>query len=503
MRAVIYCRVSTKEQVENLSLPTQERACRDYCDRGGIEVDNVFIEEGESAKTANRTRLQEMLDYCTRNRRRVQLVVVYDLSRFARATHVHSAIRFALKKLGIGLRSATQHIDETPSGQLIENVLASVAQFDNDQRSARTSEGMQAALERGRWVFQPPTGYRKPVHAGGASLEPDPVLAPMVARAFDLMSTGACTKQDALSQVTALGLRTRRGRRLSPQSFSNLLRSEIYMGRVKVPKWGIEQAGDFAPIVSEETFRTVQAVLDGRRPHRDERRRDNPDFPLRRLIRCDSCGKPITGSWSRGRSSRLPYYRCPSGACRMNIRKERLEELFLNALRQLAVEERVVDLFGAVLRDRWQDRNAAADRQRRQLEQRRDELAQRESKLIAAHVYDEKIDADTFTRERSRLATERNEIAAQLHRDETTSPDVDQALGFARRLLSDPARFWQEASVEHRPRLQRAIYPNGLRFKGDLIGTKETSLLFAYLPALGTNEARMASPTGIEPVLPP
>ena len=35
--AVIYVRVSTKEQTENLSLPTQLRACEEYCRRQGYE----------------------------------------------------------------------------------------------------------------------------------------------------------------------------------------------------------------------------------------------------------------------------------------------------------------------------------------------------------------------------------------------------------------------------------------------------------------------------------
>jgi site-specific DNA recombinase len=52
-RAVIYCRVSTKDQTKNLSLPTQEKACREYCIREGYEVVAVFVEEGESAKTAD------------------------------------------------------------------------------------------------------------------------------------------------------------------------------------------------------------------------------------------------------------------------------------------------------------------------------------------------------------------------------------------------------------------------------------------------------------------
>ena len=45
--AVIYVRVSTKEQTENLSLPTQLRACEEYCPRQGYEILERFHEEGE------------------------------------------------------------------------------------------------------------------------------------------------------------------------------------------------------------------------------------------------------------------------------------------------------------------------------------------------------------------------------------------------------------------------------------------------------------------------
>ena len=61
--AVIYVRVSTKEQTENLSLPTQLRACEEYCRREGYEVLERFKEEGESAKTTDRTELQKLLNY--------------------------------------------------------------------------------------------------------------------------------------------------------------------------------------------------------------------------------------------------------------------------------------------------------------------------------------------------------------------------------------------------------------------------------------------------------
>ena len=42
--AVIYVRVSTKEQTENLSLPTQLRACEEYCRHQGYEILERFHE---------------------------------------------------------------------------------------------------------------------------------------------------------------------------------------------------------------------------------------------------------------------------------------------------------------------------------------------------------------------------------------------------------------------------------------------------------------------------
>ena len=130
--AVIYVRVSTKEQTENLSLPTQLRACEEYCRRQGYEVLERFHEEGESAKSTDRSQLQNLLTYCRLNKGRVHFVVVFNLTRFARDKYDHFALRSHLQSLGISLRSATEPIDDTSTGKLMEGVLAAFAQFDND-----------------------------------------------------------------------------------------------------------------------------------------------------------------------------------------------------------------------------------------------------------------------------------------------------------------------------------------------------------------------------------
>lgn len=141
MKAVIYCRVSTKEQAQNLSLPTQLRACREYCSRNGLTVVEVFEDAGESAKTTDRPEFKRLLEYCRENKGQVGVLVVYNVTRFARNDHDHAIIRTLLHRLGVSLRSVNEPIGDDSVGKLTENMLAAIAQFDNDVKSERTTAG--------------------------------------------------------------------------------------------------------------------------------------------------------------------------------------------------------------------------------------------------------------------------------------------------------------------------------------------------------------------------
>ena len=99
MRAVIYCRVSTKEQAQNLSLPTQLRACRDYCEREGHEIAETFTDAGESAKTIDRPAFKKFLEYCRLHKRDVQFVVFYNITRFSRNSYDFAIARTLLQRL--------------------------------------------------------------------------------------------------------------------------------------------------------------------------------------------------------------------------------------------------------------------------------------------------------------------------------------------------------------------------------------------------------------------
>ncbi len=79
MKAVAYIRVSTDEQVNGTSLDSQEKACKTFAKSSGalLDQENVFREEGESAKIINRPELARMLDYCTKHKGEVTHCIVW------------------------------------------------------------------------------------------------------------------------------------------------------------------------------------------------------------------------------------------------------------------------------------------------------------------------------------------------------------------------------------------------------------------------------------------
>jgi site-specific DNA recombinase len=56
---------------------------------------------------------------------------------------------------------------------------------------------------------------------------------------------------------------------------------------------------------------------------------------LRGFVRCESCGRRLTGSWSKGRSEYYAYYHCRPGCRAVNVTKATLEGLFADELAKL------------------------------------------------------------------------------------------------------------------------------------------------------------------------
>jgi len=484
-------------------------ALPDEIDHGPVPLPNLdFVQlqtdQGESAKTANRTELRKLLEYCRVHKGHVQCVVVYSVNRFAREKHDHFLLRAQLQRLGVTLRSATEPIDDSSTGKLMEGIVSAFAQFDNDNdvRSERTVQGMKARLEKGGWTFPPPLGYTASQDkAGRKTLLPDAERAQLITHAFEIFASGLYNKNQVLAIITKMGLRTKKGRVLSAQSFGQLLRKPIYAGRLVVPGWDVSHTSDFAPLISIETFKQVQALLSGKKPSVGPRLRCNPDFPLRHFVSCGDCRRPLTASWSRGRNQRYSYYRCQNHLCRaVNVRREDLEQRFEEFLGQLRPQPEYLRLFGAIIVDVWKEKQVQASAFRDAIARRLGELRSRKNLLVEAFVYKHAIDEQTYGEQLDKLNEEITLAEIEEQDARLDELDVEAAVEFAQYVLLNAPRLWAESGADQKQRLQRLIFPQGVLFSKGVYRTNATSMLFFELEEISDEKERLVALTGIEPV---
>ena len=117
MNGVIYCRVSTEEQAkEGYSLKAQEKACLSHASQLGVDIKKIFVEHGKSAKNTNRPELQNLLTYCTKHKADIDVIFIYKIDRLSRDMTDYTNLVVLLSKLGIAIRSVTEHFDDTAVG---------------------------------------------------------------------------------------------------------------------------------------------------------------------------------------------------------------------------------------------------------------------------------------------------------------------------------------------------------------------------------------------------
>lgn len=152
--AVSYLRVSIQEQAERggtdegFSIPAQRKAIE-----LGARVVREFVDAGESARSADRDGLQDLLVFIAATR--VQFCIVHKLDRLARNRADDVKIHEALTSAGVTLVSATESIDQTPSGMLVHGIMSSIAEFYSHNLATEVTKGLSQKLARGG----APVGY--------------------------------------------------------------------------------------------------------------------------------------------------------------------------------------------------------------------------------------------------------------------------------------------------------------------------------------------------------
>ena len=210
--AVSYLRVSTKEQAEKggtdegFSIPAQREANRRKAEQLGAVIVKEFIDAGESARKADRPELMRMIQYVKRNR--VAYCIVHKVDRLARNRADDVTIHLALQEAGVMLVSATENIDETPSGMLLHGIMSTIAEFYSRNLATEVIKGMTQKAATGGTVGKAPIGYlnirsRDELGREVRTVQLDPDRAPLIEWAYKAYASGNWTVSQIHDELTS------------------------------------------------------------------------------------------------------------------------------------------------------------------------------------------------------------------------------------------------------------------------------------------------------------
>jgi site-specific DNA recombinase len=468
MAAICYIRVSTKEQAEKQhNLPTQEKKVRDYCTSQKWPVLQLFIDRGESARTEDRPEFQKMLEFCRKNRKKVSHVVVSDLSRFARNVRDQANAMSELLQVGIEVKSVDEPmLDRTASGKLALNMHGAMNQYFSDALSEKTKFRMDAGVKAGRWLWKAPIGYLNNVQT--KAVQVDPKRSPLVRKAFELIDSGNYVNtKAALKLVTSLGLRTHKDKVVTPQTWDRMLTNEFYAGWIVSKKNDVRVRGQHEPLISEELFNRVQVKL-GRKstPHRQV----VDEFPLRGLVQCSGCGKNLTAGFAKGKmGGKYARYWCWNSQCQRKATagRDELETRFVALLKMLKPMADILAKLPEIATREWEERKARIAKDAETLSKRRNDQLTMNQKTTRALIEETitKQDADEMKASIKAEIARIDEQIVALDAERSTLADLKEQ---AKVQALDFVKAWQNADVNKRRELVKALFPQGLPYSNDL-----------------------------------
>ncbi|MBW2003423.1 MAG: recombinase family protein [Deltaproteobacteria bacterium] len=501
MKAALYIRVSTTQQVDRDSLKTQEERLKQYCKAREFSVHKLYKDEGISAKDKNRPALEALLKDA--EDKKFNIVVFTRLDRITRSLQDLLFLVSFFEKHDIKLLSLNENINtEGPMGRFMLNLLGALAQLEREIDSERVSTDMHYRAEKGKWnggII--PFGYtsrEKLIHrlrAKGMSqakaISKADKETPKDKKLYILEEEAKIIRQmyDAYLKEKSLrkvvnsfnlrGLKTRKGD-WTTTTIRRMLTNPFYLGyitygkrkadistgklrHVNKEKWKIVK-GEHKAIVSEKKFREVQELLTQKtsKPTKSDK-----TYLLSGILKCWLCGGKMYGythtkTYANGTTKEYLYYRCSTtsrkgtSACKgQTIDGETLEKIVTSAIltlsenKQFLTEKaKLINELKKAVKPNTKDKQQA----KKQLEKREKELSERRETLLDK-LERKIIDDETFTPRFKQINEQLEKIRNEKIKTETLKKESENkilALEASFKELENLAKTWPALTEEAR-----------------------------------------------------
>jgi len=512
-RAAIYVRVSSTGQLgrdgdeDGYSIPAQIKACEHEAHSRGAEMARVYVERAESARSADRTVLQQMLRELPALG--VRYLIVHKVDRLARNRLDDATLYERLLGMNIKLVSASENIDETPAGRLMHGMLATFAEYYSNNLATEIKKGLRQKHENGGTPFKPPIGYlAKRELIGNQDIRTvvvDHERAPFIQEAFDLYATGNWTTRSIATHLERRGLRSRPtpkvpSRPVRVKTIQEVLRNPYYIGVVVYRSKRV--TGRHKPLVDRETFDHVQALLSARSVSGD--RPSKHQHYLRGTLYCAQCGRRMLYGRHRGNGGEYEYFYCigrssrrQGGRCESrHYSAHEIELGVAEHYRTVHMTPRVREAVWTDVRRDANERTAIVAKDIERHVRRIKKLTENQTRLVQLS-YRGLVSNEVLESEQQRLEAEKLQAQTMLRTAKMHARDIESALDGALAKTKTPHATYLSSTPLERRLLNQTFFARILI--GDE-GTIEGSELTPVYAALSGWQRELGKPRHLRPV---
>ena len=391
------------------------------------------------------------------------------------------------------------------------NLFYLFSQFDNQLRKDKSMTGMIEKMRQGYWVFAPPRFYKNlnPKATADKAKLVVSEKGKLIRKAFKMKAKLGMSNRQVKERLEEMGLN------ITEKALGRVFKNPFYCGMITsalIPGEVIE--GHHEKMVSKELFLQVNDLLN-RNHHGYQVTPQYESLWLQNFIVCHVCGTPYTGYKKVKPSGReYFYYKCNTRSCRKNRKDTKVNESFLDFLRQFQIDPRLKEPLLEAMKGYFSELHKDHLEEFSLIEGNIKGIDKKLENVEEKYITGE-IEKDLYQKFKDKFQKEKKRLLAKTGKSKISLSNLRNCLEKVVEICANLLEFWRLLKVDQKKRFLEVMFPERIvyDFENDSYRTPEVNPFIAITSSFTGNYeqkeksetlkledfGRWVVPAGIEP----
>ncbi len=458
-KAVIFVRVSSREQKEGYSIDAQLARLRTYCERKNLEIIKEFTIV-ESSTRGEREKFYEMINFIKKQKEPISLICdkVDRLQRSFKEMPIIDELR-RKGKLILHFHVEGQVLDaNSNSSQLmVYQMYIMMAESYTNSISDNVRRSFERMRQKGKITGTAPIGYlNKNDGRGKTDIILDHDRAFLVKRIFEEYATGLYSMQEIRKKTIEWGLKnkTKSDTYLSVSQIEQILKNPFYYGVARYK--GQEYKHIYPKLIDKELFEKCDDVRNGR--HRNRSNTTKTDFIFKGMIKCKNCGCTVTPELKKGKYVYLRPNSKEGCTCKQINETVALQEVE-KVLNSMVFPQNVLEQLKSTLKNAIEAKSDYSQTYMDKLVNDLKSVEKKSDRILNLYI-DESITKDEYDKKKKELSILKDNIQSQITKINDANDDFEITVEYLLDVASRSYSLFKSSGIDTKRKILKLVFPN-------------------------------------------